>query len=156
MFKAALLITFTVCFVFVFGQNIRYSLRMSRPQSHYFEVDMEVNDLNMTSFDVKMPVWAPGSYLIREFAKNVNLVKAFDQDGTELKVVKKEKNKWTVENGAAKNVHVKYDNLREELVIEQFVDDYVWDVWLDNLFGPCRGSVAANPLEVISESSGGK
>ena len=123
MFKAALLITFTVCFGFVFGQNIRYSLRMSRPQSHYFEVDMEVNDLNMTSFDVKMPVWAPGSYLIREFAKNVNLVKAFDQDGTELKVVKKEKNKWTVENGAAKNVHVKYEVYAFELSVRtSFLD----------------------------------
>jgi predicted metalloprotease with PDZ domain len=123
MFKAALLITFSVCFGFVFGQNIRYSLRMSRPQSHYFEVDMEVNDLNMTSFDVKMPVWAPGSYLVREFAKNVNLVKAFDQDGTELKVVKKEKNKWTVENGAAKNVHVKYEVYAFELSVRtSFLD----------------------------------
>jgi predicted metalloprotease with PDZ domain len=123
MFKAALLITFSVCFGFVFGQNIRYSLRMSRPQSHYFEVDMEVNDLNMTSFDVKMPVWAPGSYLVREFAKNVNLVKAFDQDGKELKVVKKEKNKWTVENGAAKNVHVKYEVYAFELSVRtSFLD----------------------------------
>jgi predicted metalloprotease with PDZ domain len=123
MFKASLLITFSVCFGFVFGQNIRYSLRMSRPQSHYFEVDMEVSDINMTSFDVKMPVWAPGSYLVREFAKNVNLVKAFDPDGKELKVVKKEKNKWTVENGAVKNVRVKYEVYAFELSVRtSFLD----------------------------------
>ena len=123
MFKAALLITFSVCLSFVFGQNIRYSLKMPRPQSHYFDVDMEVNEINVSSFDVKMPVWAPGSYLVREFAKNVNMVKAFDADGKELKVIKKEKNKWTVENGSSKNIHIKYEVYAFELSVRtSFLD----------------------------------
>ena len=96
MFKSSLAIVFSFSLLAVFGQSIKYNLKMPRPQSHYFNVEMEVSDLAMQSFDVKMPVWAPGSYLVREFAKNVNLVKAFDENGKELEVIKKTKNKWNL------------------------------------------------------------
>lgn len=123
MFKIALLTTFSLCFSVVFGQSVKYNLRMPRPQSHYYEVEMEVSDLDQKSFDVKLPVWAPGSYLVREFSKNVNLVKAFDEQGKELIVVKKTKNKWTVEKGNAKTVKVKYEVYAFELSVRtSFLD----------------------------------
>lgn len=53
----------------VFSQKVNYHLRMIQPQNHYFQVEMDVEDLKKTSFDVKLPVWAPGSYLVREFSK---------------------------------------------------------------------------------------
>ncbi len=123
MFKASLLITFTVFLSSVFGQKIAYNLKMSRPQSHYYEVEMIVSGLNQKTFDVKMPVWAPGSYLVREFSKNVNLVKAFDDKGKELKVVKKEKNKWTVSKGDSKKVIINYEVYAFELSVRtSFLD----------------------------------
>jgi predicted metalloprotease with PDZ domain len=60
------------------AQSIYYQLRMPKPQNHYFEVEMTLADFKEKQLDIKMPVWAPGSYLVREFSKNVNLVKAFD------------------------------------------------------------------------------
>jgi predicted metalloprotease with PDZ domain len=96
---------------------------MTRPQAHYFEVEMEVTGIAGKSFDVKMPVWAPGSYLVREFSKNVNLVKAFDEKGEALSVNKKTKNQWTVEKGAAKMVTVKYEVYAFELSVRtSFID----------------------------------
>ena len=76
------------------AQEISYKLSMPKPQNHYFEVEMSLSNFKDKQLDIKMPVWAPGSYLVREFAKNVNLVKAFDEGGNELKVTKKSKNTW--------------------------------------------------------------
>lgn len=123
MFKGVLLTTFSFCLSVVFGQSVKYNLKMPRPQNHYYEVEMEVSDLDLKSFDVKLPVWAPGSYLVREFSKNVNLVKAFDEQGKELPVIKKEKNKWTVEKGTSKVVKVKYEVYAFELSVRtSFLD----------------------------------
>ena len=123
MFKVTLLITFSLFFSTIFGQKITYKLKMARPQSHYYEVEMIVEGSTSQNLEVKMPVWAPGSYLIREFSKNINLVKAFDEKGSELKVKKNEKNKWTIEKGAAKKVSVKYEVYSFELSVRtSFLD----------------------------------
>ena len=49
---------------------------MPEPHTHYFEVKMNVSNYEKDYFDIQMPVWAPGSYLVREFAKSVEDVNA--------------------------------------------------------------------------------
>jgi predicted metalloprotease with PDZ domain len=71
---------------------------MANPQSHYFEVEMILEDLKQKEIEIKMPVWAPGSYLVREFSKNVNQVRAKDESNKALKTTKKSKNTWVIEN----------------------------------------------------------
>lgn len=54
--------------------RINYRLGMSRPQSHLFEVTMEVElagKLSEDSIDVQMPRWSPGRYAVFDFSKNV-------------------------------------------------------------------------------------
>ncbi|MFZ9582615.1 MAG: hypothetical protein ACO28O_06540, partial [Crocinitomicaceae bacterium] len=55
--------------------EIAYELRMPRPQNHYFQVAMKVSGLKQKKALFKLPFWAPGSYMVREFSKNINLVK---------------------------------------------------------------------------------
>ena len=99
-----------ICFpLSSFGMSISYELRMPKPQNHYFEVQMNIADNDDKQIEVKMPVWTPGSYLVREFSKNVNLVKAFTKDGKALKVSKKSKNAWLIDAGNEKNIQVKYE-----------------------------------------------
>jgi len=64
--------------------KIEYILSMSNPHTHYFEVVMKVTDYDKDVIDFLMPVWAPGSYLIREFAKNVSFFKADDNQNNPL------------------------------------------------------------------------
>jgi predicted metalloprotease with PDZ domain len=49
-----------------------------------------------------MPVWTPGSYLIREYARNIEEVKG---PGA---VVKTAKNRWRADTGGAPRIHVTY------------------------------------------------
>lgn len=99
------------------SQSISYQLRMPKPQNHYFEVEMILSDFKEKQLDIKMPVWAPGSYLVREFSKNVNLVRAFDDKGKEIQVQKKKKNTWTISIDGNKKIRVKYEVYSFELSV---------------------------------------
>lgn len=96
---------------------------MERPQSHYFNLEMELSNFKEKELNVKMPIWAPGSYLAREFAKNLNLVTAKDEDGKLLQVKKTDKNTWNIKKGKAKKVTVSYDVYAFELTVRtSFLD----------------------------------
>jgi len=123
MLKSTILLLFTLLITNIFGQTVSYKLMMSRPQSHYYEVEMEVSGYKGKSFDVKMPVWAPGSYLVREFSKNLNLVKAFNEKGEPIEVSKVTKNKWNIAKSKAKKVTIKYEVYAFELTVRtSFLD----------------------------------
>jgi predicted metalloprotease with PDZ domain len=138
-------LSLVVCFNF-FSQNIHYSLRMPKPQNHYFEVEMVVSDFKDEELEIKMPVWAPGSYLIREFAKNVNLVKAFDESGKALEVVKKNKNTWNIKKGNAKKVKINYEVYSFELSVRTS--------FLDLTHGFVSGSGIFMYVEKLKEKAG--
>ncbi|MEY3843927.1 MAG: hypothetical protein RL293_349 [Bacteroidota bacterium] len=114
--KQILLITLFLP-LFSFGMTVSYELRMPKPQNHYFEVQMNINGNDDAQVEVKMPVWTPGSYLVREFSKNVNLVKAFSKDGKSISVTKKSKNAWIINAGKEKDIQVKYEVYAFELSV---------------------------------------
>lgn len=96
---------------------------MPKPQNHYYNVEMELDGFKDKELNIKMPIWSPGSYLAREFAKNVNLVKAFDSDGKSIEVVKTNKNTWCIKKGKTKNITVKYEVYAFELTVRtSFLD----------------------------------
>lgn len=109
-------LTFSVS-ININAQTISYQLRMPKPQNHYFEVEMTLANFKEKQLEIKMPVWAPGSYLVREFAKNVNLVKAFDENSKELKVQKKNKNTWSISTDGTKKIKLKYEVYSFELSV---------------------------------------
>jgi predicted metalloprotease with PDZ domain len=110
-------------FTTAFSQEISYKLRMTKPQNHYFQVEMNLVDFKQSELVVKMPVWAPGSYLVREFSRNVDLVKAFDENGKALAVTKQTKNAWSIARGSAKKVRVQYEVYSFELSVRtSFLD----------------------------------
>jgi len=53
--------------------SITYRLSMSRPQSHLFEVTIEIElpESAPESLDFQMAKWSPGRYAVFDFAKNV-------------------------------------------------------------------------------------
>lgn len=56
-----------------------------------------------------LPSWIPGSYLIREFAKHIESVRAFDEDGRQLNIDKISKNQWRLFNTDYELITVEYD-----------------------------------------------
>ncbi|WP_308255967.1 hypothetical protein, partial [Geminocystis sp. GBBB08] len=42
--------------------NIHYFVSMSYPESHLFEVTLNIENWQEKTLNLKMPVWTPGSY----------------------------------------------------------------------------------------------
>jgi len=93
------------------AQNVQleYFLSMSKPYTHYFEVTTKVTGLQKDYIDFLMPVWAPGSYLVRDFPKNVEFFHAYNGNGDELKFEKINKYTWRVYSNNSGEVKIKYD-----------------------------------------------
>lgn len=56
-----------------------------------------------------MPNWTPGSYLIRDFAANVDRISALSEDGTKLPVQKVSKDRWQVNTSQPGTLVVHYE-----------------------------------------------
>jgi predicted metalloprotease with PDZ domain len=73
---------------------IRYSIIPKHPAAHVFEVTLTVTDPDPQGQQFMLPVWIPGSYLVREFARNIVTLRATNQAGRKVAVVKLNKNTW--------------------------------------------------------------
>lgn len=104
--------------------RIHFEVSFSEPQAHYAEIKMEISDLRQDYIDVKMPVWTPGSYLVREYAKHVESVEACDADGAYLAVQKTDKNTWRINADKANRVTLSYRIYGFEVSVRtNFIDD---------------------------------
>lgn len=88
--------------------NVTFEISFLHPQAHYVEVQMAITNINAKSLTVKMPVWAPGSYLIREFSKNVENFTAKTIAGKPINVQQATKNSWVINTLNQKNVVINY------------------------------------------------
>jgi predicted metalloprotease with PDZ domain len=105
------------------AQTVRYTVRFPDPQTHYVTVEAVV-PADQPSAELFMPVWTPGSYLVREYARNVENVTATGEGGKPLAVSKSRKNRWRIETGGASQVHVAYRvYCREMSVRTNWVED---------------------------------
>jgi len=102
--------------------KVNYEVSFKEPQAHYADVEMDLSGLSKEYIDVKMPAWAPGSYLIREFSKNVEGFTAMDAKKA-LRVEKLRKNTWRVYTNKAKAVQIKYSVYAFEVSVRTaFID----------------------------------
>src|SRR3954469_13591793 len=77
------------------NEQIKYTITFPEAQAHYADVEMTISGLTQKTLDLKMPVWAPGSYLVREFSRNIETL-TVSSGGNALAAVKTRKNIWRV------------------------------------------------------------
>ncbi|MEJ7622435.1 MAG: PDZ domain-containing protein [Pyrinomonadaceae bacterium] len=98
--------------------EIAYSVSMSKPWTHLIEVEMRVSWSQMPDkIELKMPVWTPGSYLIREYARHVQDFAAKTADSANLGWRKINKNTWQVDSKGLKELAVTYRVYSNELTV---------------------------------------
>ena len=71
--------------------RVHYNIKIESPHSHYAKVTLRIEDVKPGALDIYMPIWTPGSYLAREFAKNVESANAIGLTADESKMVFAEK-----------------------------------------------------------------
>ncbi len=95
---------------------IHYLVAMPQPETHLFEVTLQLINHSSKILDLKMPVWTPGSYLVREYAKNLQYFAAFAGDKP-LPWRKISKNHWQVNTSGVSELTVRYRIFANELSV---------------------------------------
>ena len=103
-------------------EHIKFEVSFKEPQAHYVEVSMHISNLKRDYVDLRMPVWSPGSYLIREYPKNVEGFSA-RANGEEVASEKTNKNTWRVHTKGQSTIEVSYRVYAFEVSVRtSFVD----------------------------------
>jgi len=87
---------------------IRYSVDLSPARTHYVNVEASIPADGERQIELMMPVWTPGSYLVREYSRNVESVGAFDPGGAALAIEKTRKNRWRVSGITTPSIVLRY------------------------------------------------
>jgi predicted metalloprotease with PDZ domain len=91
---------------------------MSKPWTHLLEVEMHVKWNRMPDkTELKMPVWTPGSYLVREYARHVQDFAVKDGSGRALTWQKSNKNTWQIDTKGVKEIVATYRVYSNELTV---------------------------------------
>jgi predicted metalloprotease with PDZ domain len=107
-------------------EPVRYTVSFPNPSTHYAAIDAEFPAGGQPSIEIFMPVWTPGSYLVREFSRNVE-----DVQGP-AGVTKTSKNRWRIETGGMATVHVHYRVYCREMSVRTN--------WVDSSFALLNGA----------------
>ena len=86
---------------------LHYQIEFDDYRQHLIHVTMRF--LANPNQELWLPTWIPGSYLIREFAKHIESVKAYDEAGRLLSIRKDQKNTWQLFNTDHELITVEYD-----------------------------------------------
>src|SRR3989442_13099900 len=101
-------------------RDISFTVSMPKPHTHLFEVEVRIS--HDSTFlprqeTLVMPVWTPGSYLIREFERHVQDFTATDMSGRSLAWEKINKNSWRVVSAGAREWRATYRVYANELSV---------------------------------------
>ena len=95
---------------------VLYSITPVNPHAHLFRVSCTVKQSDPAGQCFSLPVWIPGSYLVREFARHLRTVTAVDSTGQTVTIRKTDKNHWQAAPIAA----------GQQLILQY--DVYAWDL----------------------------
>jgi len=86
---------------------LHYQIEFDDYKQHL--VHVTIRFLANPNQELWLPTWIPGSYLIREFSKHIESVKAYDEAGRLLDIKKTSKNRWRLFNTNHELMTIEYD-----------------------------------------------
>lgn len=96
--------------------DMHYRVSMPEPHGHLFHVVLTV-DRPADGLVLALPVWTPGSYLVREYVRHIEGLTAEDGSGHALEVERLDKRRFRVAARAAAQVTVRYRVFAHELTV---------------------------------------
>ena len=73
--------------------TLLYTITPADPGLHLFDVTLTIPRPDPDGQTVSLPAWIPGSYMIREFARNIVQIRA-ESEGRKVRLVKLDKHSW--------------------------------------------------------------
>ena len=109
---------------------ITYKVELHDLNAHLFQVTLTIPEPAITQH-VSLPVWIPGSYLVREFSKNLQCIRAY-QGKKPLEAIQADKCSWQIDCDSTKPLVITYQVFAH--------DNSVRTAWLDDARGFFNGT----------------
>ena len=109
---------------------LHYTVEVASLHAHLFRVSLTIPTPAAQQI-VSLPVWIPGSYLVREFAKNLQQLQA-RQHGKACALLQQDKCTWTIDSDADASLSLTYEVYA--------LDNSVRTAWLDASRGFFNGT----------------
>lgn len=90
------------------AMTIKYQLSFPDPHTHNTYVTMTISQINQPELEVSMPVWTPGSYMLREYAQHIDQFDVLDGNDKNVAFDKVDKNTWQLETEGVSKVVIQY------------------------------------------------
>ncbi len=88
--------------------NIHYAITSLNPFSHVFDVELNIKQANPNGQKLCLPTWIPGSYMIRDFAKNIIEIKASSNQQA-INLSQLDKSTWQLDSfETAQDIKIEY------------------------------------------------
>jgi predicted metalloprotease with PDZ domain len=109
---------------------VQFRVDLGRLDDHHFDITLELPGAP-ARLTVSLPVWIPGSYLVREFSRHLSGLSA-ERDGRPARLTPLDKHRWAVEAPGSGPLRLRYR-------VYAF-DNSVRSAWLDRQRGFFNGS----------------
>jgi predicted metalloprotease with PDZ domain len=123
--------------------EVHYTVDAANQHAHLFQISLHIENPQAGQF-VSLPVWIPGSYLVREFAKNLQNLKA-KQGGKSVAIHQVNKSQWQIESKSDQALHLSYE-------VYAF-DNSVRTAWLDMQRGFFNGTSVCLRVHGLEEQA---
>jgi predicted metalloprotease with PDZ domain len=109
---------------------ITYKVELHDLNAHLFQITLTIPEPAITQH-VSLPVWIPGSYLVREFSKNLQKINAY-QGKKQIDAIQADKCSWQIDCDSTKPLVITYQVFAH--------DNSVRTAWLDDARGFFNGT----------------
>ena len=123
--------------------EVHYTVDAANQHAHLFQISLHIENPQAGQV-VSLPVWIPGSYLVREFAKNLQNLKA-KQGGKSVAIHQVNKSQWQIESRPDQALHLSYE-------VYAF-DNSVRTAWLDMQRGFFNGTSVCLRVHGLEEQA---
>lgn len=103
---------------------VKYHLKIEEPWTHQAKVAIHAQrDPSVDKVVVYMPVWSPGSYMVREYARHVRRFRATQSNGEFLYFEKLDKSTWVIDwskselNNESNEFTIEYEVYANEITV---------------------------------------
>lgn len=103
--------------------QVHYLVEITDPQNHIVKVRLSAQRGDLEQLTIFMPSWSPGSYLMREYARNIRTITAKTSSGEYLSFEQKTKGTWEIDfknselKGSCTSFDIEYEVYCHELTV---------------------------------------
>lgn len=108
---------------------MHYHLFSKNPDGHFIDIECRIPQNNPAFVVLKLPAWRPGRYELQNFAKNIQKLAVFNDQGAVLVCQKITKDSWLITGDISSEITVRYNYYADlQNAGSSYVDSHLWYV----------------------------